>query len=122
MKTTKINYHNAPAFVKHLQNLAGISKEENPGIYAFGIYDQLRKLEKQASRVTTALCNGEIEDEAAERKLDKIEAKVKALINVDTLFINRDPRGYALKIKEDEAKRLTIYQDWGGYGILAPEF
>lgn len=47
------------------------------------------------------------------------------------VFINRDPRGYALKIddewiRQQRADHRTvhmagIHQDWGGYGILAPE-
>jgi hypothetical protein len=40
------------------------------------------------------------------------------------IFINRDPRGYALKI-DDAWMRETnaaLHTDWGGYGIIAPEF
>lgn len=46
------------------------------------------------------------------------------------LFINRDPRGYALKLKDGWTRnynhslkciRCTIYSDMGGYGILAPD-
>jgi len=38
------------------------------------------------------------------------------------VFFNSDPRGYALKIKDDYTRDITIYRDWGGYGILAPDF
>ena len=40
------------------------------------------------------------------------------------VFINGDPRGYALKIKEEYVRKhnLKIYRDFGGYGIIAPEF
>ena len=43
------------------------------------------------------------------------------------LFINQDPRGYALKIDSDsEAGRAVIdaagvARDWGGYGLLCRE-
>ena len=42
------------------------------------------------------------------------------------VFINLDPRGYALKIDDEwmrEHKQPLghLHQDWGGYGILAPE-
>ena len=41
------------------------------------------------------------------------------------VFLNRDPRGYALKIKSEwmEARRdsVRLHRDWGGYGILAPD-
>lgn len=39
------------------------------------------------------------------------------------VFINRDPRGYALKIREIWMRNYSgnLHRDWGGYGILAPE-
>ena len=40
----------------------------------------------------------------------------------DVMFINRDPRGYALKLTEEFSKDKRIYKDWGGYGIIAPDF
>ena len=39
------------------------------------------------------------------------------------IFLNTDPRGYALKIPDDIVKKnnLIIHQDWGEFGILAPD-
>lgn len=48
------------------------------------------------------------------------------------VFLNRDPRGYALKIDDqwirDRATRIStngetypLHTDWGGYGIIAPD-
>lgn len=37
------------------------------------------------------------------------------------IFINRDPRGYQLKIDDAYAAGLVIHKDWGGYGIIAPD-
>jgi hypothetical protein len=39
------------------------------------------------------------------------------------IFHNGDPRGYALKIREEYVREhaLDIHRDWGGYGILAPD-
>lgn len=129
MKTPKINAHNAPAFCRHLQTLATLAGLDMP--YPFELYSTLLRLERKANRLTTALCNG-IEDERQcdkiEQQLDKIEDKVRKLLpNAKTFFINRDPRGYALKIKEDEKELLKsasffIWSDFGGYGIIAPEF
>jgi len=47
--------------------------------------------------------------------------KRKPLVPV---VINRDPRGYALKIEDEWFKDhdVRIHKDWGGYGILAPDF
>lgn len=39
------------------------------------------------------------------------------------VFLNSDPRGYALKILSEYVAKheLSIHRDWGGYGILAPD-
>jgi len=40
------------------------------------------------------------------------------------VFHNYDARGYALKIEfeDTDKRRYEIYRDWGGYGIIAPDF
>lgn len=97
----------------------------------------LARLESKASRAATAQCNGEPylgqpfreEDEWTAFK-EQITCKVAALFNSAPppgFFINSDPRGYALKIdNEDPAGKALIdavklHTDWGGYGILSPE-
>ncbi len=113
---------------------------------------QLRRLELKANRAATCLCNTntlykleltrqqeiagirqatyEEQDtyfEAILAKVDKILGFKKQGIPV---FVNRDPRGYALKIKDDwmweNYNKLPdayyLYIDFGGYGIIAPEF
>jgi hypothetical protein len=121
---TNIKQHNAPAFCRHLQTLSQLAGLDYS--YPFDLFNTLVKLERKANRLTTALCNP-IEDESQyekiEKQLDKIENKVRELLpNAKTFFINRDPRGHALKIKEDERLSLSMWSDFGGYGILAPEF
>jgi hypothetical protein len=40
------------------------------------------------------------------------------------VFLNRDPRGYALKIDDEWMRahpQFRLHTDWGGYGIIAPE-
>lgn len=39
------------------------------------------------------------------------------------VFVNLDPRGYALKINDEwmRANSVTLHSDWGGYGIIAPD-
>lgn len=88
---------------------------------------KLRQLELKATRYTEKLCNGGTRPDLseAERKLEIIELQVKKILNIkddNTFFINRDPRGYALKLSEEYSKDKKIYKDWGGYGILAPDF
>ncbi len=95
---------------------------------------KLRTLEKKAARIGLQLCNGpELSYEDADEQTDRILARVNALLGNDEVpvFINRDPRGYALKIDDAwlraqradhrTAFKASIIQDWGGYGILAPE-
>jgi len=78
-------------------------------------------LEQKAHRLNERECNGG--NFSADKQHEAILQKVRELLpNAKTVFINGDPRGYALKLKEAEAKELGIYQDWGGYGILSPEF
>jgi hypothetical protein len=94
---------------------------------------KLRRLERQAEEITTHMCNGTAYTDEAEgdAALDAILAKVDKLLGFHAhdglgavpVFINRDPRGYALKI-EDEWMRehdAQLHRDWGGYGILAPD-
>ena len=119
----KITAVNAPEFCRHLQTLSALSGDPNAGPYRFDLYSKLKRLEVRANRISTAECNGEILEEIADKKLDAIRKKVAELLpNLTTFFINGDPRGYSLKVKESEAKFLGMYTDWGGYGILAPEF
>lgn len=118
----KINAHNAHIFVKHLTNLEQLSSKENP--HGYDMYLRLRSIEKEATRLTTAECNGETTEQASERKRASIENRIKEVFGGKLptgFFINGDPRGYALKIKELHTKP-DFYKDFGGYGILAPEF
>jgi len=89
---------------------------------------RLRFYELKAEASTTALCNGCIESlrDYHEQALERIESKVLKLLGLEScflpFFINRDPRGYALKLSDTYVKDLRIYKDCGGYGILAPDF
>jgi len=98
---------------------------------------KLRRLEAQAHALTVDCCNGAFDDgedgELLDIALEKILAKVRSLLNLTPgkalevgLFVNRDPRGYALKLDSHFVHGLTdaggrIHRDWGGYGILAPD-
>ncbi len=124
MKITAVNAHQ---LVNHCNNLATFAGIDYPVNFYEGlkIYEKLNRLEKKANRLATWSCNtGNDTDKQDEAILKAVK---KLLPNLKTVFINGDPRGYSLKIKEDEAKELqqsglNIYMDWGGYGILAPDF
>ena len=89
------------------------------------LWRQLRRLEKQTDAYSLQHCNGEIDGE----KWDTIKEEVLTTLAKifggrvpDGVFINSDPRGYALKLDNE---KVTIpegmHTDWGGYGILAAE-
>jgi len=88
----------------------------------------LRRYELKATRLTIAMCNGvdSATQTAHEAELDRIHDKVCQLLGVERfckdIFINRDPRGYALKLNDEFARDKRIHKDWGGYGILAPDY
>lgn len=90
----------------------------------------LRRLEGEGAAVALRLCNGpEYAEGEADTLNDDILRRVNRLLGQSAkcrvpIFVNRDPRGYALKIKSQwmSENKATLHQDWGGYGIIAPEF
>ena len=114
------------AIRKHGQQLLAIfpnATEQEP----LELCRRLRRLEGEAARWALRGCNGpEWEsEEAQDDARDKIIGKVNALLGNETVpvFLNGDPRGYALKIDSGWMGKhfAALHQDWGGYGILAPE-
>ena len=99
------------------------AKEQDP----IKLCKKLRRLETVTHRTSTDYCNGAIDWERWEEiGLDTV-SKLIALLNPkdpNEFHVNGDPRGYALKIESETVKNreLEIERDWGGYGILAPDF
>ena len=103
---------------KHGANLNAIFKTDMNNIT---IAKRLLTLENKAHRQAVDMCNG-VCDDVDDILLDKAN---KLLDNKDVpIFHNLDCRGYALKIKDEYIRdnNISIYCDWGGYGILAPDF
>ena len=118
----KIEIRNAHSFCRHIERLAALCPQAR-GPFDTAIYETLVNLERQAHAIQTRSCNGDErpnDEKTEERILNKVRAMFPAL--APDIFINGDPRGYALKIRENKAQEIGIYQDFGGYGILAPEF
>jgi hypothetical protein len=107
---------------------------------------KLQTIENKAHEITTQLCNGfpELDHESQEDhiaeleiKLCRIEGKVQDLLEsyqrprqfkkINAIFINHDPRGYALKLDTETIEYFEElgedfpHKDWGGYGIIAPD-
>jgi hypothetical protein len=89
---------------------------------------QVHRLEVKAHRMAENYCNGVITDEFNDRQEGRIMKALDNLLNYKAqgipVFFNGDPRGYALKIDDAwmRANGCDLHRDWGGYGILAPEF
>ena len=112
------------AVTKHGQNLLAIfpnAREKDP----VKLCKRLRRLERRAAELTTALCNGDGDAGEHEDHLDDILHAVVGLLRSGDIpvFINRDPRGYVFKIQDkwihENAPRF--HRDMGGYGIIAPD-
>lgn len=97
------------------------------GLEPIALCKKLRRLEVKASTNSEAYCNGRYDEVKYQRISEEIEAKVDNILKFKSkaipVFINGDPRGYALKIKGEwvSAQNINIERDWGGYGLLAPD-
>lgn len=115
--------------IAHGENILAIfpnAKEKDP----YKLSAKLFRLERKATALTTDECNTGKDNYV---ELCKVLTKVKLELFgkspnntglYNAIFINGDPRGYALKIDDKYVREnnLKIATDWGGYGILAPDF
>ena len=95
---------------------------------------RIHRLEVKAHKLATDYCNGEngVTTGNWDEKTEPILKAVRKILNCTDsfpIFINGDARGYALKIRSEYMKKCShingykeLHKDWGGYGILAPEF
>lgn len=112
----RVNHHKA------LESLAYQVGCETQGLT---LWRQLRRVETQTNYNATRYCNGEIDTDQWEHLKDQYRNRLSKIFGgriPEGVFINSDPRGYALKLDNE---KVTIPQgmetDWGGYGILAAE-
>jgi len=72
-------------------------------------------------------CNRGLDEETLDARIAYTLGRVDYLLQFRNagipVFLNLDPRGYALKIDDAwmRANDARLHQDWGGYGILAPD-
>jgi hypothetical protein len=92
---------------------------------------KLLKLEREAHKAATDYCNGDngMTIDKWKTVSDQIRFEVEKLFEVAVpgLMINGDARGYAIKIDDEKVRNfypseIGFHRDWGGYGILAPDF
>lgn len=103
-------------------------KAKGQGFGPVELYKRLHRIEIEAFRFYERCCNEAIEDAKVVRKELSITKRLDAILGFKAtgipVILNGDPRGYALKIDDKYVREhnIEIERDWGGYGILAPEF
>ena len=109
---------------RHGENLKAIFNLSDD-VDSIKLCKQLFRLENKAHRLAEDDYNGENVKTEVE-KIFKSICKILNLKNINDfeIFWNNDPRGYALKIDDEFVRKnkLEIDRDWGGNGILAPDF
>lgn len=127
-----MNAKTREAIERHGRQLLALfpgATEQNP----VALCKKLRRIETVAHRISERLCgDSSYTYDQADADTAHVMRRVTdllGLVGVDGeravcdcgLFVNRYPRGYALKVSSDWAHDRDIYRDWGGYGILAPD-
>ena len=114
---------------EHGENLKRVFKLDS-SVDEIKLCKALLRIENKAHSIAEDFCNGiECTEEEQEEIINNILNKVDKLLNFKSqkipVFFNGDCRGYTLKIDDDYMKKNKIYpfySDWGGFGIIAPNF
>lgn len=118
-------------FLNHCLALACLARVRGPVVSRIAagaeLLGKLRRLEARGARLALRLCNGpEYAPGEVEREKARIADGARAVLNGATLpglFVNGDPRGYAVKLARGKAApALLLLSDWGGDFLLAPDF
>ena len=84
------------------------------------LFKKLRRLEKKMTAANVAYCNGAINGDEWDIKTEIVRNALIKLLGAEIpIYINGDPRGYALQLPPERAGDLIT--DWGGHGLLAPD-
>tara|TARA_R100001443_G_C3282893_1_gene160841 strand:+ start:39 stop:413 length:375 start_codon:yes stop_codon:yes gene_type:complete len=109
---------------KHGEDLKVIFNLSND-VDSIKLCKQLFRLENKAHQLAEDDYNG-LDVKAEVESIFKSVCKVLNISSIKEwgIFWNNDPRGFALKIDDELVKKndLKIHRDWGGNGILAPDF
>lgn len=96
------------------------------GMGPVALCKSLHRLESEAHSAAERYSSYPTPEGYIEKKEASILKRLDQLLGYKSadvpVFVNLDPRGYALKIDDGYARNLDIHKDWGGYGILCPEF
>lgn len=117
-------------YERHCINLSRLARAEHV-IDGWEIYRRLHRIETSMHTWVERQCsdaNYRLTEEQEKAKEERVLRRIHHILNDPEykipIEINGDPRGNALKIDPEwtkvNAPQLTT--DWGGHGILAPEF
>lgn len=136
-----MNTKTLAAITKHGQSLLRAfpsAIEQDP----VALCKKLRRIEVAVSKPVLDYCNGDngVTVEQLDVATERATARTAALLGMSSaqiketgLHVNRDPRGYALKLESDWTREynnglyaaglheFALYSDFGSYGILAPD-
>lgn len=99
-----------------------------PETYPTDLCKRLHRIETKAHRIAEDYCNGIIEEQDVDKVETRLLKRLDDILNYKAqgipIMFNGDPRGYTLKIESNYVRdnNIDIYKDWGGYGIICPEF
>lgn len=101
----------------------------------------LRRVENRITPTLVRNCNEGVPEEELDKATNRTVVYVMGILGISKrrakeigLFVNRDPRGYALKLDSEWTRdhnnslyprklgQYAIHTDMGGYGILAPDY
>jgi len=92
---------------------------------ALVFFKKIRLLENRAHKLAERWCNGKVSEFAFEKGQKSILTEIDEILHYSKkeikVIFNSDPRGYALKIEEEKLPP-ALFKDWGGFGIIAPDF
>lgn len=93
----------------------------------FSALTELAEIEREGHQLAEQYCNGDVS--ASEHSIleNRLIRRVQRLVgDFEALHFNSDPRGHFLKIEDGymrtQAQDSGLETDWGGYGILVPEW
>jgi hypothetical protein len=122
-----IMYNNISSHGEDLRIIFSFSPQSD----MVSICKKLFSLEYKGNKIMVDFCNGLIDSNTIDYATEKIFNTLLFILHLShssplakSIIINRDPRGYCLKIASSyiHANNLKIYRDFGGYGIIAPDF
>jgi len=110
------------AILNHVFNLQRIYPA-TADLGPVSLYKRLHRLEAEAHSAAERYCSYPTPEGYWEKKEASVLRRVKEILGAGPeILVNGDPRGYALKIQTEAAKYLDIHKDWGGFGIICPDF